>query len=182
MTPVSHCLSAFAPGDSIAVDANIFDYHFAAHPRFGPECTAFLSRVESGDVSALTTSLVVGEVVRFLQMKRGEDLLSTQSWPQIQAEFRANADFAKELWNTARQGLNYLQTLERGGLRIVGVGGEDYVRAATLGEGSKLLVADAVLAHACEVYGIAHIASNDADFDRVPFLTRWRPEATAPDS
>ena len=65
-------LRDFSAGEPIAVDANIFDYHFDNHAKFGAECSEFLARVEAGDIAAITTSIVVGEVVRFLQMKRGE--------------------------------------------------------------------------------------------------------------
>jgi predicted nucleic acid-binding protein len=39
----------------------------------------------------------------------------------------------------------------------------------------ELLTGDALIVAAMQAHGLAHLASNDADFDRVPGLTRFAP-------
>lgn len=124
----------------------------------------------------MTTSLVIGEVTRFLLMKTGESILGIQNWPHIQSQFRAKPDLAREMWQAAQQGLDYIDNLTRSGLSIVDIRAEDYRLAVPLATKFQLFGPDAVFAYHCQLRGIAHIASNDADFDRVPFLTRWKPE------
>jgi len=59
---VSPSLTAFALDEPIFVDANIFLFHAFNDKNFGMAAAAFLTRVESQGVEALTSSLVVDEV------------------------------------------------------------------------------------------------------------------------
>ncbi len=50
------------------------------------------------------------------------------------------------------------------------------VEAATLASQQfELLTGDALVVAVMQAHGLTHLASNDADFDRVPWLTRYEP-------
>lgn len=169
-------LRDFASDEPVFVDANIFIYHFSAHPQFGGDCTDFLLRIGRDEVFAVTSNVVISETLHFLQMQKGGDLLGTTNWAQVRNEIQSNAAFAKECWQAAVEGLDYVDQLQKGGLTIVDVAVHHYRYAAQLGEKYQLLVADSAHVYVCQAHGIEHFASNDADFDRVDFLTRWKPE------
>ncbi len=165
----------FMLDEFIFTDTNIFAYHTIGHSRFGDECTAFLDRVEAGDCQAVTTDVVINEVIYFLQIHRGADLLGVWNRRQIEARIAADATFAAECWQDAEQFMDLIDGLERGGLIVVDVQPRHYRNACAVGKQLQFVVSDATHIVICQQFGIEHIASNDADFDRVPFLTRWEP-------
>jgi predicted nucleic acid-binding protein len=60
-------------------------------------------------------------------------------------------------------------------LPIVPVTGTHVSRARFLSRQYGLLTNDALIVAVMQDHGIAHLASNDADFDRVPGITRYAP-------
>jgi predicted nucleic acid-binding protein len=50
------------------------------------------------------------------------------------------------------------------------------VEAATLvSQQHELLMGDSLVVAVMQAHGLTHLASNDADFDRIPWLTRYEP-------
>lgn len=43
-------LACLASGTSVFVDANVLVYHLGAHRDWGSACTAFVQRIEQGDL------------------------------------------------------------------------------------------------------------------------------------
>src|SRR5919109_627334 len=60
-------LAALPSGRRVFIDANIFIYHFAQTPLSAP-CTAFLRRVEIGDIQGTTSVVVLAEVAHRLMV------------------------------------------------------------------------------------------------------------------
>jgi predicted nucleic acid-binding protein len=168
-------LRSFTASDPVFVDTNIFVYHQVAHPIYGPDCRDFLNRVERGDIQAVTTNVCVNEAAYVLQMQRTASVLGTGHRPTIHARLAADAALAAEAWSVVEGLLDLLDALERGGLTIIQVELPDYRGASICGRQYQLVVSDATHVVVCQQLGVEHIASNDADLDRVPFLTRWQP-------
>lgn len=55
---------------------------------------------------------------------------------------------------------------------------EIWIKAVKLSVAYSLLPIDAIHAATCSIYNIEHVATNDADFERVSFLKVWKPEKT----
>ncbi len=168
-------LRDFTLSDPIFTDTNIFVYHQGAHPDFGPDCRDFLDRVERGDVEAVTTDVVVNEVTYIIQIQRAASLMGTLNRSAIHARMAADAAFAAECWLAAERFLDLLDALQHGGLTVIDVELPHYRDACAVGRQFQFFVSDATHVVICQQLGIEHIASNDVDFDRVPFLTRWEP-------
>jgi hypothetical protein len=168
-------LSNFALDESIFVDANVFDYHHSNHPRFGSDCTDFLKKIETGTVHAVTSNVVQQEAMYFLQMLKGELLLGTPDRSRIHAKIAADAMVAQECWKAAEKFLNLLDALRSATLMFFEVDSSHARQIVELGKRYQLILRDAAHVCVCQVMNLSHIASNDADFDRVDFLTRWKP-------
>ena len=60
-------LAAFPSGHRAFIDANIFIYHFTQTP-LTASCTAFLQRVEMGDIQGITSVAILAEVAHRLMI------------------------------------------------------------------------------------------------------------------
>ncbi len=61
------------------------------------------------------------------------------------------------------------------GIQILPVGAQDVLLAGDLSIQRGLLSGDALLIAMMQIRGLTQLASNDADFDRVPGITRFGP-------
>src|SRR5207302_9023494 len=124
---------------------------------------------------AVTSGVVINEASYIVQIQRAASLLGTTNRGIIQARMAADPVLAAECWLAVEQYLTLVEALQRGGLTVIDVELPHYGDACTVGRQSQLFVSDATHAVICQQLGVEHIATNDADFDRVPFLTRWEP-------
>ncbi|NCO35117.1 MAG: hypothetical protein AUJ92_07115 [Armatimonadetes bacterium CG2_30_59_28] len=170
-------LRDFTLSDSIFIDTNIFVYHQAGHPDFGPDSRDFLDRVERGEVEAVTTNVVVNEVIYVAQIQRAANLLGISDRRRLHRQMAMDGTLATECWLAAEQFLNVLDVLEEGGLTILDVQKSHYREGCSSGKSFQIFVSDATHVVICQQLGVQHLASNDVDFDRVAFLTRWKPGA-----
>jgi hypothetical protein len=168
-------LRDFTLSEPIFTDANIFIYQQGAHPDFGPECRDFLDQVEQGHVQAVTTSVVINETIYIVQIQCAANRLGTLNRSVIHARMTADPVLAAECWLAAERFLNLLDALQQGGLTVFDVGLPHYRAACAIGQQFRLFISDTTHGVVCQQLGINHMASNDADFDSIPFLTRWEP-------
>jgi predicted nucleic acid-binding protein len=170
-------LRDFALSDPIFVDTNIFVYQQAAHPSFGPDCRDFLDKVENSVMQAATSNVVVNEALYIVQMQRAANLLGTSNRGVIHTQMGTDAALAAECSLAGQRLLVLLDALQRGGLTVLETELAHYRDACVAGGQFGLFISDATHVVICQQLGIAHVASNDTDLDRVPFLTRWEPRA-----
>lgn len=159
-----------ASGESAFLDANIFVYDFAADPNLGPPCRSLLKRIETGDILGFISVYVFHEVGHRLMTL---DACQTLGLPYagIARQLRRRpADISK--LQKSRQALDDIVRL---GIRILSGDAQDILLAADLGRQHGLLSGDALILAAMQRHGLTFLASNDADFDRVPGITRYAP-------
>lgn len=168
-------LRDYTLSDPIFIDSNIFVYHQVAHPVFGPDSRDFLAKVEHSDIQAVTTNVVVNEVTYIVQLQRAANLLGTHNRGSLHAQMATDVSLATECWLAVEQFLSFLDALQHGGLTILNVETSDYRGSSLLGSNHRLFVSDATHVLICQNLDLVHIASKDADFDRVTFLARWEP-------
>ena len=61
-------LNDLPDGTIVYVDSNIFIYDATDHPKYAASCSLFLDRVESGEISGVTSILSINEIVHKLSI------------------------------------------------------------------------------------------------------------------
>jgi predicted nucleic acid-binding protein len=163
-------LASLASGTSVFVDANVLVYHLGAHAVWGSACTAFVQRIEQGDLQGFTATHVMSEVAHKAMLL---DASRTFGWPLRGA--------LKRLQNNPRligQLTSFrpaLQQIRQTGIQVLRVDPDMIDVAATVSQHSGLFSNDALVVAVMREHGLNVIASHDADFDRVPGLSRYGP-------
>src|SRR3954468_24910945 len=133
---------------TVFLDTNVLLRHLLQdHPEHSPRATAFLERVERGDVQARISDVVVMELVFTLQ----------RSYKQPKAQIRDVL----------------LALLDLPGLELPGK--RRYRKIFDLYVEQNISFADAYNAVLMQQLGIAEVASFDRDFDRVAGVRRSEP-------
>jgi predicted nucleic acid-binding protein len=157
-------------GAQVLVDSNILVYHFQPHPAFGPTCHRFIERIERRDIEGFTSSNLLGEVAHRLMVIEAGAL---PGWA------------GKKTMNRLKQQPAIVQRLSlfqsaidavlKSRIKVLAIPGLLVSAAATLSKQHGLLTNDALILAMMEQHGFTHLSSHDADFDRVPEITRYSP-------
>jgi len=157
-------------GTAIFLDANTLVYHFANEPMYGAACTQLLKRVEQGHLEGFTSAHVIADVAHRLMTL---EAIALWGWPPagIAARLRKHRDEISNL----NVYLEAVARIPRLGITVLPIA-QPLVEAATqASQRHQLLTGDALIVAVMQNGGLANLASNDADFDRVPGLTRYAP-------
>lgn len=157
-------------GDAVFVDANALTYHFEPHPVWGPPCSDLLQRIEYRELAGFTSTHVLSEVSHRLMTIQASVLFG---WPfaGIGNRLRANPVEVRRL-TAFRQAIDHILQSH---LQVLTVTPALLTPAAALSQNIGLLSNDALIVAVMQAHGLSKIASHDADFDRVPGLTRYSP-------
>jgi predicted nucleic acid-binding protein len=159
-----------AVGDAVFIDANIFVYHFIADPDLGGVCTSLLERLERKELEGWCSPSVLLEVAHRLMTI---EACTTFGWPYkgIAGRLQKHPQEVQQL-GRYRQALTQIALL---GLSFVLATEQHVLQAADLSCQYGLLTNDALVIALMQRQGLTHVASNDADFDLVPSITRYAP-------
>ena len=157
-------------GAAVFVDANVFVYHYEPHPVFGPPCAQLLLRIENGDLRGFTSSHVLGDVLHRV-MTLEAAMLFSRPWPGIANWLKQHPTEIRRL-SRHRSVVDDLSLI---GMQILPVTGPVVSLAADASLQFGLLTNDALVATVMQAHRLTLLASHDADFDRVPGLTRYAP-------
>jgi predicted nucleic acid-binding protein len=166
-------MSAFATlpsGAAIFLDANTLVYHFQPHPALGTACTQLLTRIELQDVLGYTSTHILSEVAHRLMMIEAAAL---PGWKPTKVKRRLLQQPA------ALGGLTHFQaaidTVLHSKVQVLTIAPPLILAATRLSRSTGLLSNHALLVAVMQAKGLTNLASSDADFDRVPGLTRYTP-------
>ena len=157
-------------GSSVFIDANVFVYHFVSDPAFGPPCRDLLDRVSRNEVAGFSSSSVLSDVAHRLMTY---DAVDTYGWPMAGIAHRLKRHPAE-----LRALVRFRQAVEdvpRFGVQVHSAVLSDVLNAAALSQQHGLLSGDALLVAIMQHHSLVNLASNDGDFDRVPWITRFAP-------
>jgi predicted nucleic acid-binding protein len=157
-------------GSAVFLDANVFVYYFAPEPTFGLVCRELMERVSRGEIAGFTSSHVLGDVAHRLMTYEAADMYG---WPMTGIAYRLQRHPA-ELGSLTR----FRQAVEEVpnfGVQVLPVGLSHVISAAALSQQYGLLSGDALATAIMQANGLTNLASNDSDFDRVPWITRFGP-------
>jgi predicted nucleic acid-binding protein len=157
-------------GAAVFVDANPLVYGSSLHPQLGPACTDLLERIERQELSGYTSTHVVSEAAHRLMTLEAMALFN---WPQAGIGNRLRTHPAEVTKLTAFR--LAIDKIVQSNLRILTVTPVLLSAAVALCQQIGLLINDALIVAVMQANGLTNLASSDADFDRVPGLTRYAP-------
>jgi predicted nucleic acid-binding protein len=153
---------------AVFVDANIFIYHFAGR---SDDCSAFLTRIEAGEVRGFTGQTILLEVAHRLMIieaaERGFTLGSNPS-----ARLAQRRDLVRQLskyhFSVAK--------ISRMRIDVLALPDEFLSRSQEYRQTHGLLVNDSLIPMQMREAGVSILASGDTAFDRVPWIKRAAPQ------
>lgn len=157
-------------GLAVFVDANPLVYHFSAHPQYGAACTRLMERIERQEIQGFTSMHVLGDVAHRLMTIEAMNLLG---WPASGLAVRLRKHSSEIPRLTLYQ--QALVRLGQMGVQVLPVTGHLILAAASCCQQYELLTGDGLVVAVMQHHGLTHLASLDADFDRVTGLTRYAP-------
>ncbi|MGH8011382.1 MAG: type II toxin-antitoxin system VapC family toxin [Candidatus Binataceae bacterium] len=159
-------LDSIASGADILLDANILIY---ALTESSEQCRRLLGRCASEELCGVTTVEIVNETCHRLMLAEAlhAGLISAAQAKLLRAKRTAIPSFS-EYWTKTKQlfGLGFL---------VIGLEEQRVRRAHEMRKRYALLTNDSLIIAAADEYGIRGLASNDADFDDIPWLTVYKP-------
>ncbi len=159
-----------ANGDAVLVDANTLTYHFQPHARWGAACTQLLDQIEKQQLIGYTASHVIGELSHRLMTLEAHH---APGWPLagIGNHLRTHPGEVRKLSRFR----SAVEKLVQSNLRILMITPALLVAGVALSQQLGLLTNDGLIVAVMQAHGLNKIASHDADFDRVPGVTRYGP-------
>ncbi len=157
-------------GTAVFLDANTFVYHFIADPSYGAACTSLLERLERQEIEGWTSPHILAEVSHRLMTI---EACAMFGWPYqgIASRLRRHSHNFQQL-KRFHEALKRIMLL---GLHSIPVTEVHVAQAADLSRQYGLLTNDALVIALMQDQGLTHLASNDADFDRIPGIIRYAP-------
>jgi predicted nucleic acid-binding protein len=157
------------PGESIFLDANTFVYHFAPFPALGLLCSKLFKRIGDGKVLAFTSTHMLSEIAHRLMVIEASQRFGWKS-KVVDHLKRQPAELQK--LTTFREAIEKVPQI---GVQIITIPVDLVAVAASLSVQYGILSNDALAVAIMQTHGLTNIASNDADFDRVPWIKRFAP-------
>ncbi len=155
-------------GTAVFLDANVLVYATAPHPAYGAACEGLLDRIEQQGLLGFTSSAVLADVAHRLMTLEACDRFG---WPAqgIANRLRRHAGEVQQL-RIPRRALDEIIAAR---VNVLAVAGPHVSRAVDVSRQFGLLMGDALIVAIMLDHGLSQLASLDADFDRVPGLTRF---------
>lgn len=157
-------------GSDVFLDANVFIYYAEPHPTFGPRCQQLLRRIENQEIQGFTSSAILSSVVH--------RVMTLEAAAVFQRSMQAIVGWLKRHPAEIQQLTRHKQIvddLSLIGVQVLPVSAPQVSLAADLSIQFGILTEDALLVSLMQHHGLQALASHDADFDRVPGLTRYTP-------
>jgi predicted nucleic acid-binding protein len=162
--------AAIGAGSSVFLDANVLVYHFTNEPNYGAACTDLMRRIEQGQINGFVSAHVLSDTAHRLMTVEAMQL---NGWRQAALASRLRKHHTEIARLTLhRQSIAAIAKLRLQVLPIT----QSLIESATgLSVQHELLMGDALIVAVMQAHGLVHLASRDADFDRVPGITRYEP-------
>ena len=159
-----------APGSFVFLDANTLVYPFAPEPVLGPPCAELLRHVENEELVAFTATHVLSEAAHRMM---AIEAIQKFGWPVAGIAQRLRRHPAQ-----VQQLARFRQTVEKvlqSRIQVLAASPASIGVAAAVSQQTGLLSNDALIVAVMQGQGLTNLASHDADFDRVPGVTRYAP-------
>ncbi len=158
-----------AAGDQVFLDANTLVYHFGPHPVFGPACNQLIQRIENKELQGFTSTHALSAVAHHLTTLEASALFG---WPTkvVQRLKQQSAEIQK-----LRNLRTAIEKVPQLGIHVLVIPPDLVASAPALSQQIGLLSNNALIVALMDHHSLTKLASADADFDRVPSITRFAP-------
>jgi predicted nucleic acid-binding protein len=157
-------------GMNVFLDANVFVYYAEPHPTFGPACQQLLLRIDNHELQGFTSSAILSTAAH--------RIMTLEAAAVFQRSMQGIVGWLKqhpaEIQRLSRH-KQVIDDLSLIGIQVLPVDRQEVSLSADLSQQFGLLTEDALVVSVMRQHGLQALASNDADFDRVPGLTRYAP-------
>lgn len=163
-------LSDISDDARVFIDSNIFIYHFSNFDKYAISCLDFFQRIEEGRLSGYTSTIVLAEVLHRLMVIEASkrfDLLPKN----VVKYLKENPEKIPLLTDHSKS----IDFIEKIGIPILPVNAHELKISIDLKREYRLLTIDAINVAVIKSNDLTTLASNDGDYDRVEFLTQYRP-------
>lgn len=160
-------LDEIPTGTRVFVDSNIFIYHFLG---VSESCTSFLSRAESQDIIAYTSTIVLTEVLHRLMIAEVVERYNLK--PKDALEFLKKAETIPSL----EKAENAIRKVPQFNIKVLHLPEEAIFQSAELRREYSLLTNDSLNLYSMLSNHLSDIATNDTDFERVKNIRVWKPK------
>jgi len=159
-------LDEIPAGTRVFVDSNIFIYHFLG---VSESCTIFLSRAESQDIIAYTSTIVLAEVLHRLMIAEVVGRYNLK--PKDALAFLKKAETIPSL----EKAESALKEIPRFNIKFFHLPEEAIFQSIELRRKYSLLTNDSLNLHSMLSNYLSDIATNDSDFERAGDIRVWKP-------
>ena len=167
---MKNSLNNLPSGTIVYVDSNIFIYDTTTHPKYANSCSLFLDRVESGEITGVTSVLSINETVHKLSIIELSSKLKKKPVLIIHL-IKKNPSLLDDL-ETPFVAVESIMNMN---LEIVNLFVTIFIEALEFMKRYRLMSNDAIHVATMKRHGITNIATNDPDFKRVEWLKVWKP-------
>jgi predicted nucleic acid-binding protein len=157
-------------GSAIFIDANCLVYAFDSQSPYHLPCRRLLDRIEQADMQGFTSAHVLAETSHRLMTIEATGLFN-RPLTGMANWLRRHPTEVQRL-TRSRQAIDELTLIP---VTILTVSGPQVSRAADVSRQYGLLTNDATVVAVKRDNNLTALASHDADFDRVPGITRYSP-------
>lgn len=163
-------LAALPPARRVFIDANVFIYHFTQTP-LSASSTAFLRRVEAGDIQRITSVVVLAEVAHRPMVLEAISTFGFASRTAVR-QLKAHPALVKQLahYKIATEKIPAFH------VAVEPVTPAHLQTAQILSATHGLLTNDSLTAAVMQTLALTDLASNGPDLSVVPGLTIWQPQ------
>ena len=125
-------------------------------PEYQGACSDFLSRVEQGEIHAVTSDFVLNEGFDALLVGKGSELLASTRIARIKKQSTQDATLSAACYKVCLDFWGNLTVLQTAGLGIVSISAHEQEASLRLGSQYPLLPTDALHVATCQQRGIRH--------------------------
>lgn len=168
-------LSDLEDGSSVFIDANIFIYHFSKESKLNSDCSNFLERVEEGKINGFTSVAVIQEVTHRMMILEAVTFIPEMKGKDPVKNLKAHPDVVKKL--VRHQRIPAQMALFN--ISIISPDIDTIERSQQMKRRYGVLSNDALSLQIIEDLKINNLVSNDSDFERVNFITLYKPSVIA---
>lgn len=165
-------LKDFKGKEAFFIDANIFLHHAFDINAISVE---FLKKLESFNLKAYTSVLVIEEVIFKLLLQTASNFLDRVTLQAVKV-FLKDTKNREKVFKPIEEYMEYIHTLKDFGLTILDLTDKDMAVALKKARTYGLITADAAHIAVMERKGITHMVSSDSDFKVVNNITLWSPD------
>jgi len=165
-------LKSIPNGTKVIIDTNIILYTALAHPYYQKSSTDFLLRIEREEIQGFIPSIVVQEVAHHFIISELMELGYGKRVPDVIACYKRKPNILNDITKT----WDLIPRLFQINCSLLYETPDIVKKSLIISRDHQLLIKDAYIVSFAEDHQITHIASNDHDFARVPWLSVWKPE------